>query len=70
MWEMFQNIENIIFVSPNTVILIIVIVKVTWCLHKRIIYSHSVLVIFFYRSVLGYAHRVLTQTRLFIRAVP
>ena len=44
------SVENLIIVLLNTAIPIIYIVylpNVTWCLHKQIIYSHSVLVTFF-----------------------
>ena len=43
------SVENLIIVLLNTIIPIIVVVKlpkVTGCLHKRIVYSHSVLVTF------------------------
>ena len=49
-FKIYSTAENIIIVSLNTVIPNIVIVKlgkVTWCLHKRIIYSHPVLATFF-----------------------
>ena len=48
-FKIYSTTENIIIVSLNTVIPNIVIVKlgkVTWCLHKRIIYSHPVLATF------------------------
>ena len=48
-FKVYSTAENIIIVSLNTVIPNIVIVKlgkVTWCLHKRIIYSHPVLATF------------------------
>ena len=71
-FQKYFSAKNMISLLLNTVIPIIVMVwlsKLTRCLHRSIIYRHSVLVTFNV-GVLSNAYHVSTQSRLFIHDDP